>query len=187
MRLFFFVASTAKKTRSLPRNLSSALTHAAEVEEVESHVTAPRYWSKGRGKEDRKSKQREGGKKSRPLQLPISVSQQQLSSMSHDRMVGVAKGRHKNSQCLPIVLSNQIGAVSPHSPRSHTITAPRHTHDENRLPILNNMQAVAMVAVDTEQERLKVHNFRESSPKKPRPLLTKKAGMNRSKSMQPVK
>ena len=152
------------KSRSLPRNLFTALSR---VSEVKGQETSTRRGSKGRIKDEKKLKQSgKKGDKKRPLKLPLSHDQQDKSLLF-----------------LPNVLSKQIS--SPHSPRpSHTSHPPP---SDNKLPLLNNMQAVAMVAVDTEQERFRVQNFGEGSPNKTRKRAVQPKAIGRSKSMQPVK
>ncbi len=126
--------------------------------------------------ESKKTKQASNKKnKPRPLQLYISASNNEVTR-SHDRLA--------KNKILPDVVK-----TPPHSPRLHSShpqlhTSHHHTH-AHKLPLLNNMQAVAMVAVDTEQDKLKVHNFGEGGVKSKRPI--RKHPMGRSKSMQPIK
>lgn len=66
----------------------------------------------------------------------------------------------------------------------HAFTAPptqkshiTHNHHSDKLPLLSNMQAVAMVTVDTDQEKLKVQQFNGNKASK----------VQRSNPEQPVK
>lgn len=179
---------TTSKFLSLPRSLTtSALTPNSSGSESKGQTSSKR---KGKIKEEKKLKQSsvKKGAKARPLELPLSKSH---DKKSHDRQPT------KGSAFLPTVTKQ---ATPPDSPRPHhrtrsTATHP-HTSADNKLPLLNNMQVVAMVAVDTDQDRLKVQNYSENAPRPKhatpiKPIKTRpvhRAGpMGRSKSMMPLK
>ncbi len=170
---------TEIKSRSLPHNLFTGLSQAAEDEELKGQETATRRGNKGRIKNEKKSKQNgKKGDRKRPLKLPFSLDQ---LAEANDRPM--TKGQDRSSQFLPNVLSKQTS--SPHVSRPSHMSHPLPS--DNKLPLLNNMQAVAMVAVDTEQERFRVQNFGEGSPNKTRKRASQPKAIGRSKSMQPVK
>lgn len=146
---------------------------------INGQVIKTKQKSKGHAKEDKNLKHKEIVEKTkqRPLQLLLTTSQNHLAAThqkSCETHVDILKGHESVSQFLPNVLTS----TSPHPSHTH------HPPSKDKLPLLNNMQAVAMVAVDTEQERFKVHNFGESTPKSKKHSTQVKS---RSKSMQPQK
>ncbi len=164
-------SATAGKSLSLPRSMTTALLHPTTSYEVKGQIPLTRI---GKTKEEKKSKQpnRKKASKARPLELPLSRPRDH--NKSHDRQVT------KGGSFLPTVMSSSPQATPPHSPR------PLH-RSTNKLPILNNMQAVAMVAVDTDQDRLRVHNFGDNAtPRKPNKIRPAQR-LGRSRSMLPLK
>ena len=57
------------------------------------------------------------------------------------------------------------------------MTPSSNTHRSDKLPSLSNMQAIAMVTVDTDQEKLRVHQFNGDKTSK----------VQSSNAQQPVK
>ncbi len=168
------IPATGRKYSSLPRSKTTTILHnrTSSESEIKSQVRSPR---KGKTKEEKKLKPSsiKKGSRSRPQELPLSHSR---NNKSHDRHMT------KGSNFLPAVMSSPQ-TTPPHSPH------PPHISTDNKLPTLNNMQPVAMVAVDTDQDKLKVQNFGESAPLKPTNRLSvQRAGpFVRSNSMMPLK
>ena len=56
----------------------------------------------------------------------------------------------------------------------------------DKLPSLTDMQLVALVAVDTERDRLRVQQYNSSEATSPSSTGTKRTAMQRSKSLMSV-
>lgn len=76
-------------------------------------------------------------------------------------------------------------SLPPTAPPTATPSKQAHfassMHNQDKLPMLTNMHAIAMVTVDTEQEKFKVHKFKDDTPQVQSPNA--KQSVPRSKSL----
>ena len=87
----------------------------------------------------------------------------------------------KPTPSLRCVFHNTIHHSGSHRPR----ISPKQKNAPDKLPSLmfTDMQPVALVAVDTERDRLRVQQYNSSTDMSPR---TKRISMQRSKSLMSV-